>query len=370
MAKLTNETSKTCPPTTCGDLPNAIGSLVSVDGPTPCALPDGTTLDLFGPVAALVNPSQPPARKKAGPTIDISGRIGRGSSASVALSRSLGSRLRARLPTGGSTLFSMTWSERVTPAGRHVSRLQASGLRTSDNGSGSWPSPMAGTPSTPEYNAAGSTDFERKVDVLMGTRETINGPKRSWPTPVANDDNKTPEAHLAMKQRMGERDGTGANRTAITSLAVMAQTSWRTPHAEDYSGGSSDAFKRAAAGHQVNLPTPGQTGGNTLGGVAKLTTWATPSSTDMKGAPSKPYNERGGEKKGQRLDSQVVHLGPISSGSPAETGKAGQLNPAFSRWLMGYPPAWDDCAVTATQSFPKRQRRSSKPISPCERTKP
>ncbi len=45
-----------------------------------------------------------------------------------------------------------------------------------------------------------------------------------WPTPVAKDDGKSPEAHLAMKQRMGERDGSGANRTQITSLQVMAQT--------------------------------------------------------------------------------------------------------------------------------------------------
>ena len=44
-----------------------------------------------------------------------------------------------------------------------------------------------------------------------------------WPTPVSNDDNKTPESHLAMKQRMGERDGTGSNRTTITSLQVMAK---------------------------------------------------------------------------------------------------------------------------------------------------
>jgi len=44
-----------------------------------------------------------------------------------------------------------------------------------------------------------------------------------WPTPVANDDNKTPEAHLAMKQRMGQRDGTNSNRTAITSLQVMSK---------------------------------------------------------------------------------------------------------------------------------------------------
>ena len=45
-----------------------------------------------------------------------------------------------------------------------------------------------------------------------------------WPTPVAADDNKTPEAHLRMKQRMGERDGTGTNRTEITSLQVMSKT--------------------------------------------------------------------------------------------------------------------------------------------------
>ena len=38
-----------------------------------------------------------------------------------------------------------------------------------------------------------------------------------WPTPVANDDNKTPAAHLAMKERMG------GNRTAITSLQVYVQ---------------------------------------------------------------------------------------------------------------------------------------------------
>jgi len=47
---------------------------------------------------------------------------------------------------------------------------------------------------------------------------------RNWPTPTANDDNKSPEAHLAMKKRMGERDGTNSNRTAITSLQVMVQT--------------------------------------------------------------------------------------------------------------------------------------------------
>jgi hypothetical protein len=76
----------------------------------------------------------------------------------------------------------------------------------------------------PTPNTMGGGQTSRGGDrigepLLGGVAHLIAG----YPTPVANDDNKTPEAHLAMKQRMGERDGTHANRTEITSLQVLSK---------------------------------------------------------------------------------------------------------------------------------------------------
>jgi hypothetical protein len=58
-------------------------------------------------------------------------------------------------------------------------------------------------------------------------------------------------------------------------------------------------------------------------------------------------------------DKIVLKLpGQALLGSPASMEKRGALNPAHLRWLMGFPPEWDDCAAMVTPLSRKSRQRS------------
>jgi hypothetical protein len=284
-------------PQTLPDTPNAISSPASVDGPARCVSPDGMTRDLFGQAPAHVNPSAQPVRARRPMTNATCGLRGFLSSPSAALQSSLESRLRRQLDGVGSTLFSLIWNRKGTPAGRPYFQLVASGRLTSDSDAGSWP-----TPCVPNGGRM------PKDGAMSSTGRTPDGKKR---------------------------------QVDVNWIAKL--TSWPTPQTADHwAPSSAESAKREADHH------------NLQGTVHLACSWATPKAAS---------NSTGSGTMGEGGDNlqTATTIGLTSNGSPAQTEKLGQLNPAFSAWLMGYSEEHLSCAPSATPSSRKSRQSSSNP---------
>ena len=246
-----------CDPQTLPATLNAISSPVSGDGAVLSDLPDGLTVARFGLQVAPANLSARQAKALGLLMSGIYGPPSIGSSLTPGLSELLANKLRVSLDSLGSTLFKLTWKTRVTPEGRSISALRASGLRTSGNA----------------YT--------------------------SVPTPCTQD---------------------GPN------------------------GGPSQGADR-------------------LPGAASLSTVTTPSARDWKDSPGMSEDRDG--SPGGRLDqlprqAQLADSGALPTGGTGGTKSIGQLNPDFSRWLMGFPAVWGNCADTAMLLSRPSRRNSSK----------
>ena len=351
------------------DLFNVISSPVLAAGATPCALPDGPRTDLFGRAVAPASPSAQPVPGGASPTSVTSGLPGSISSASADLTLSLVSRLKQRLTTAGSTLFKLTWREKATPAGRLVYRLAASGRRTSDKDSGSWATPKTTDCKGAPYETTENRRTELRKQAYQASWPTPqhSDPKNmtatkwgeylsnaallaSWPTPQAMD-TMTPRDPATFDKWNNERDGR-KNRKFVSNLpqAVLQHMgSWPTTTVTDaYRGERYDPMAK-------NM---------TLNMAAQRTSWPTPMEHEARlGFQNRTTGAKGAQKSFTTVvveslapDNDPRLSGLTAIGSPAATEKPGQLNPAHSRWLMGYPAEWDACAPTATPSSRKSRK--------------
>lgn len=198
-------------------LPDTISttsSQASADGRLHCDLPVGPTPDLFGLGPLPASRSARQARARRAMTDATCGLRGWLSSASAALQSSLESRLRRQLDGAGSTLFSLIWKRRATPAGRPYFQLVASARRTSGTAFGSWPTPdtmmgphgARGVSSNPKHQSAQGLEA-----IAL---------RASWPTTTAKDADST--------VRSKAKD--------VTLTEAARRASWGTPAARDVKG--------------------------------------------------------------------------------------------------------------------------------------
>lgn len=156
-------------------------------------------------------------------------------------------------------------------------------------------------------------------------------------------------------------------------------TGWPTPKESDYKNMESVNFGEHLGNKAklVGWPTPAardwkDTGNlessrwrkdgterkDTLGRVAQeIKGWCSPTATDASRGILPPRPQDTGIPLSQQVAGMITNSPTVETVKPA----AFQLNPHFSRWLMGFPPEWCDCAVTAMQSFPSVRRSSLKP---------
>lgn len=378
-------------PRTLEDSHSVISSPVSAGGPTPLDSRVGPTTAPCGQVRARVNLSASQVKENPLTTNDTSGPKCIDLFGSAALQRSLASRLQAHLGASGSLEYSLTWKSWPMPWREPICALRASGKnaglitrlkRLCWKGFLTFVKEARGGES---FLITSRQKSLKRLAKALYLRPISANAFFGWPSPGAADGEKGPEGAKTRKAR-------GAGGPNIVTVA-QSMAGYHTPRAND-------AEKRGRISPDPRNGLPGQ--------APQVGGWATPAAQEAGGTPEQflerkrksvakgnslgvsltslnlqaqtvagyptPNTPNGGrvtppgttttgrtpDGKKRQVDLQYVarHLGQTPFSPPAPTEKRGALNPALSRWLMGYPEEWDSCGGMAMLLCRKSRRNS------------
>ena len=274
--------------------------------------------------------------------------------------------------SAGSGTTLSEWSASVGPDGVSLRIRQASFPSMED---------MPSSESSAAYTRSGMLcggKLFRLAPLVRHIGGTASG-SSVWPTPVANDDNKSPAAHMAMKARMK-----GGPRYKPTSLQVMAkgigQGLWSTPTTtptnsptgpEATSSNPGPSLWRTPTSAMAQSGTTNAEMARELGQTVKLSDqaktpslWPTPTANDRIGAG---YQKSGGKTYPTLPGAAgaTAHYNPETNQAGKDSNSPnGRLSCALVTYLMGFPMNWFDPSPATVPKSSKPWATPSSPKSP------